>query len=238
MFRLDDPSNSLDLDMIDDPTISTEILAPHYEELSDGSFALRWFNDHAHTINGHSIAFRLDYDEVQFLFSGDLNVQGSKYLLSIPEMKEKFRAHVLKSPHHGSHEYHGPLFEAVRPQISVVSSGDSPDHGHPRAEFLGAIGLAGRSKSPLVFSTEIAATFVDSGEELDEIELDLDEIDDFATDENNVVARKLFKQSLPGIINIRTDGKKIYAARRVTAGYWWESYGPIIPEPFPTVLPP
>lgn len=222
---------------VGDPALSIEILAPHYEILSDGSYALLWLDDHAHTINGHSVAFRIDYDEVSFLFSGDLNIQGSEYLLAQSGWKEKLQAHVLKSPHHGSHEYHAPFFEAVRPQISVVSSGDSPDYGHPRAEFLGAIGLVGRSKTPLIFSTEIAATFVDSGEELEVIDSDLDGIDDFSTAESNLVARKLFKQSLPGIINVRSDGKDIYAARRVSAGYWWEAYGPIKPQPFPTVLP-
>jgi len=29
------------------------------------------------------------------------------------------------------------------------------------------------------------------------------------------------------MINVRSDGHRLYAARRVNAGYWWESYGPI-----------
>jgi hypothetical protein len=31
---------------------------------------------------------------------------------------------------------------------------------------------------------------------------------------------------------VRTNGNKIYAARRVIAGYQWESYGPIKPINF------
>ena len=111
-------------------------------------------------------------------------------------------------------------------------SGDSPDHGHPRAQFLGGIGLAGRSKKPLLFSTEIAATFVDAGDkaivDTDSVPNDLSDID-FSKANANVDAHRLFKKSLPGIINIRTDGKHIYAARRVQAGYQWESHGPIKP---------
>ncbi len=232
---VDTESETID---INDAEIGIELLGPNYETLPDGTAGLRWFKDHAHTINGHSIAFRLDHGDVRFLFSGDLNVEGSRYLLEIPGWREKLDAHVFKSPHHGSHEYYSPFFEAVRPQVSVVSSGDSPDHGHPRAEFLGALGLAGRTKTPLIFSTEIAATFVDSGETLEEIDVELDDIDDFSSAESNVVARKLFKQSLPGIINVRSDGRNLYAARRVSAGYWWEAYGPIAPAPYPSLFEP
>jgi hypothetical protein len=32
------------------------------------------------------------------------------------------------------------------------------------------------------------------------------------------------------MINVRTDGKKIFAARRVSAGYWWEAYEPFDAE--------
>ncbi|MDH3475622.1 MAG: hypothetical protein OEM59_18235, partial [Rhodospirillales bacterium] len=51
----------------------------------------------------------------------------------------------------------------------------------------------------------------------------------FSDSAANSVARRRFKKVLPGIINIRTDGREIYAARRVKAGYHWEAYGPIEP---------
>jgi hypothetical protein len=35
-------------------------------------------------------------------------------------------------------------------------------------------------------------------------------------------------------INVRAAGTRIFAARRVLAGYWWESYGPLAPAPMPT----
>ena len=44
-------------------------------------------------------------------------------------------------------------------------------------------------------------------------------------------ARRRFKKRLNGIINIRTDGTNLYAARRVAAGYRFVSYGPIAPAP-------
>lgn len=216
---------------VGDPSVSIRILGPRL-----GSNArLPWFGDVAHTINGHSVVFSLACGDVVTLFSGDLNVEGSGHLLGDPALENAMRAHVLKSPHHGSHEFSPAFLAAVRPQVVVVSSGDSPDHGHPRAEFLGAVGLAGRSPAPLLFSTEIAATFVDAGtpaaapgmpDALGDV--------DFGAANANVYAYQLFRQRLPGIINVRTDGTRIFAARRVLAGYWWESYGPLSPAPWPT----
>lgn len=49
----------------------------------------------------------------------------------------------------------------------------------------------------------------------------------FATTALNQQARKRFKQVLPGIINVRSNGREIFTARRVQAGYQWESYAGI-----------
>jgi beta-lactamase superfamily II metal-dependent hydrolase len=209
--------------------VSLEVLGPRYDFDMQG---FEWFRDKAHTINGHSVVLRLTLGGVQALFPGDLNIQGSVHLLNDPVVANSMNAHIFKCPHHGSHEFHRPFLEAVRPQISSISSGDDPDHGHPRAVLLGAIGNASRSTQPLLFSTEIAAAFVDSGETIlpEEANLTLDAID-FSSATANATARRLFKQRLPGIINVRTNGSEIYAARRVAAGYWWEAYGPLLPAP-------
>lgn len=211
---------------IGDPAIAIEILGPLRN--ADGSFD--WFDDHAHTINGHSLCFRMVHGHVRILFSGDLNIPGSRHLLSQPGASLHFDSHVFKSPHHGSHEYYQPFLDAVRPIVSVVSSGDSPDHGHPRAAFLGALGRASRSSKALIFSTEIAATFVEAGQEEvpvpgvpEDISADLM----FSTAHLNSQARARFKKKLSGIINVRSNGTEIFAARRVAAGYQWESYDPI-----------
>jgi len=168
---------------------------------------------------------------VRILFSGDINIEGGEHIMANPVVASKLDSHVFKTPHHGSHEFHYPFLAAVRPQISVISSGDSPDHGHPRANFIGAVGMASRSKAPLVFSTEIAATFIDAHE------IDLSNVvpPNTLRDEDLKKAR-LFKKKLHGMINVRTDGTNIYAMRRVNAGYWWESYGPIVREDFPTIF--
>jgi len=217
---------------VGDPAITIDVLGPHLDVLN-GEPAFRWLKNGSHTINGHSVVLRLNYDRVSVLFSGDLNIEGASHLLAEPALAAKMDAHVFKAPHHGSHEFYPPFLEAIRPQISIISSGDAPDHGHPRAAFVGGVGLASRSTRPLVFSTEIAATFVEAGQGIvPEEELSL-EGEDFRTTAANARARQLFKRRLHGMINVRTDGQALYAARRVAAGYWWESYGPLVPAPRP-----
>ena len=216
---------------IGDPDITIEILGPRLEP--DGT-SLPWFDDKAHTINGNSLVFRLTHNFVRTFFSGDLNEDGSDHLLSAPGAALHVNAHIFKAPHHGSHEYSQHLFDAVNPMITVVSSGEVPDHGHPRAVFMGAIGRAGRGNEPLVFSTALAALFTDAGDAaaVDAAAVNepttLDDLD-FALADSNTIARRRFKKILPGIINVRTDGEEIYAFRRVQQGYQWESYGPIDP---------
>jgi beta-lactamase superfamily II metal-dependent hydrolase len=204
-----------------DPLIPLEVIGPRIESVG-GQPAYRWFGDHAHTINGHSVVLRLSYQNVRLFLSGDLNIPAEQYLLNTPGVQPKLSAHVFKAPHHGSHEFDEAFFAAVRPQISVVSSGNDPDHGHPRAAFIGQIGKVSRSDQPLLFSTEIAASFV---------EVAVPPVPGAPPGSPESELRRLFKQRLHGMINVRTDGLNLFAARRVAAGYWWEAYGPILAAP-------
>lgn len=216
---------------IGDSAISLEVLGPLLDQ-TGGTNRFRWFGgqEPGITVNGHSVVLRLRYRDVASLLTGDLNAKGSEHLMTGPGIEHKLDAHVFKAPHHGSHDFHRPFLDAIRPQISVISSGDEPDHGHPRAAFLGAVGKASRSARPLLFSTEIASTFVEAGLPSVAGGISLDELDirDAAA---NAIARWLFKRRLHGMINVRTDGRRLFAARRVAAGYWWESEGPLTPAP-------
>jgi hypothetical protein len=148
-----------------------------------------------------------------------LNGVAEKYLLVAPAMTPKFSAHVFKAPHHGSHDFAPEFLEAVRPQISIISSGGDSDHGHPRACFIGAVGRSSRSEQPLVFATAIAANYQEAC-----IPIDPEAISVPGSDAEH---GRLFKRRLHGMINVRTDGVNLYAARRVPANYWWEAYDPM-----------
>jgi competence protein ComEC len=207
--------------------VKLEFLGP----LREPGGALKWFDGKGPTINGHSVVFRLVHEDVRILFTGDINEEGAKHLMADYTIAQQLDAHVLKAPHHGSHDFYQPFLEAIRPMITVVSSGDDPDYGHPRAVFLGGVGLAGRGSKPLIFSTEIAATFLDEADEHSIAMAILEEPAtlgdlDFSDHTANFIARLRFKQVLPGIINVRSSGDKIFAARRIDAWYQWESYAP------------
>jgi len=232
IYRRRDASDGV-LD-VGDPDISLRITGPVLEQ--DGG-SMRWFDSHSasttthsKTINGNSLTFQLTYNHVRTFFSGDLNEKGSKYLLEQPNADIALNSHVFKAPHHGSHDFSEDMFMAINPIITVVSSGEVPDHGHPRANFMAAVGRASRGSAPLLFSTEIAALFIDAGDPAAEDSADddrtLDDLD-FADAAATADAHKIFKKRLPGIINVRSDGQSLYAFRRVQASYDWESYGPI-----------
>ena len=204
---------------VGDPEVQLEVLGPRLVDPPNGDgSAYPWFSDVPHTINGHSVVLILKFGQVRMLFPGDVNIPGERHLMPDAEAAEKLDAHVIKVPHHGSHEYHLPFLQAVHPQASVISSGESPDHGHPRANLLGVLGKVSRSDEPLIFSTELSAVFVraiaeDEGPAPD------------PTNANEVLAvHERFKKRLNGLINVRTDGRKIYAFRRVNTSYWWVSH--------------
>jgi hypothetical protein len=180
------------------------------------------------------VVIRLTYKDISALFSGDISTKGSENLLRDPSITPKLDAHIFKAPHHGSSNFDKYFLKAIRPQLSVISSGDEPDQGHPRAAFIGAIGKISRSTEPLLFSREITASFVEEKkarrrDDIPRAEEELGSLD-VTKPEAAVSARIRFKRRLHGTINVRTDGHNLFAARRVASGYWWESYGPIAPS--------
>ena len=224
------PYNAVDattgLINIGDPKIMIDVLGPRLE-VYEGKPVCRWFSAEAPTINGNSVVFKLTYGNITALFPGDINGDGEKNLLNDSSIASKLGAHVFKAPHHGSHDFHYPFLQVVSPQISVISSGDEPDYGHPRAQFIGAVGKASRSTMPLVFSTKIASNFIEVGEKDTQApDAKLENLDTRALGADSS-ARILFKRRLHGMINVRTDGKNLYAARRVAGASAWEAYGPL-----------
>jgi competence protein ComEC len=214
----------------DDPSIKLEVLGPKVDILSDGTVAYKWFSDHGHTSNGHSVVVRLTHDKIKLMLSGDLNIKGSENLLQDETLTKKMDSHILKAPHHGSHEFKLEWLKSVNPQISVISSGDQKDHAHPRANFLGANGLASRSDHPLLFSTEIEATFVETGQKVQKSINLSDERKKKLTKTDAKILKGLYLKKLNGLINVRTDGKQMFAARRYGGKDDWEMYSEITPS--------
>ena len=158
----------------------------------------------SHTINGHSIVFRLSYGGFSYLFSGDLNDEASRFLAREHNRGSlNLRSEVFKVPHHGSADFSGAFIQAVAPVISVVSSGDEnerKEYIHPRATLTGALGKWSRVPEPLVFVTELVAFFRTEGWSC-------------LTDDKKAKVRKDFfgfSRTAYGIVKTRTDGRRLF----------------------------
>ena len=88
----------------------------------------------------------MTFGNVRFLFGASLNTPSEERLLAkAAEIGASLTAEVLKVPHHGSADFSSRMLEAVKPVVSVVSSGDESsarEYIHPRAGLVGALGKA------------------------------------------------------------------------------------------------
>jgi hypothetical protein len=148
-------------------------------------------------VNGHSVTLRINYGNVRFFLSGDLN-QESMDALRSKTTPSQLQSEVLKVPHHGSADFDLRLLKEISPVISLISSGDESsrkEHIHPRATLMGALGKVARNDVSLLFCTELAAFFAMRGMSQT---LDAKKRRYFGFERTNF-----------GIIHIRTDGERM-----------------------------
>ena len=209
------------LPFLHDPPTSAVI---HLETNSDPSDS---FSD-SHTINGHSIAFRLTYGNVRFNFTGDLN-QESMALMRQRLPLAALEAEIVKAPHHGSADFDFQALQAMRPVVSLISSGDesaSKEHIHPRATLVSALGKVSRSETGIVLCTELAAFFAMRGNSHQRTKIagfydgdgsitraDLRKfyraVKRLAEEEKALPQYFGFDRTNFGIIHVRTDGERV-----------------------------
>ncbi|HUE82954.1 MAG TPA: MBL fold metallo-hydrolase [Pyrinomonadaceae bacterium] len=202
----------------------------------------------SHTINGHSIIFRLNYGGFNFLFSGDLNDEAGRVLAKAHSQgKLNLQSEVFKVPHHGSADFSGAFIQAVSPVVSVVSSGDESarkEYIHPRATLVGALGKYSRVEEPLIFVTELVAFFNMEGFVRPEFhKLGTDGaalLENGAAIVNSKAKSRFFAFSRTafGIVMVRTDGERLLvytnsgqAAMKEAYAYCINEFGK--PEPTP-----
>lgn len=158
----------------------------------------------SHTVNGHSIALKLEYKKVNFLFAGDLNAESGERLISKNDISV-VKSEVFKVPHHGSADFAGKFIETVNPLISIISSGDEgKDFIHPRSSMVAALGKYSRSERPLIFVTELVAFFKDVGNSIPEKALKK------GLDEAMKKQFYGFQRTAFGIVKIRTNGNRLF----------------------------
>ena len=91
--------------------------------------------------NDASLVLRLDWNDVSFLFTGDVSWRAET---DIVEGALPLRADVLKVAHHGSRfGSSAPFLDAAGPRVAVVSAGARNPFRHPTPEALARLRAAG-----------------------------------------------------------------------------------------------
>jgi competence protein ComEC len=86
--------------------------------------------------NARSLVIRLTYGDFSILFTGDIERDVQKTLIS---KSGALKATVIKVPHHGSKDaVHAPFIAAVNPEVAVISAGRYNHFGHPAPAALTA----------------------------------------------------------------------------------------------------
>ena len=84
--------------------------------------------------NNNSIVIRMNYGDVSFLLTADVEAEAENYLL---EEELDIESTVLKVPHHGSKASTTLRFlHAANPAAAVISAGANNPHGHPHPEVV------------------------------------------------------------------------------------------------------
>jgi hypothetical protein len=200
--------------------IDVQVLGPITERVNRKE-ALRFLRSPAtgtlsagHTINGHSIVLRLTYGNVRFLFGADLNAESEQLLLARARADgTSLTSEVLKVPHHGSADFSPAILDAIRPVVSVISSGDesgSKEYIHPRAGLVGALGKYSRGtvERPLIYVTEMVAFFKKHG---------LVTMQRLSRKTGKPLGtparvRNAYEKTVFGIVHVRTDGERVLVA--------------------------
>jgi beta-lactamase superfamily II metal-dependent hydrolase len=222
-------------------SVAIRVLAP-VETTIDGEPALHNYGSSASkNTNGNSILLRLDYGRSRILLTGDLNTDSQRALLKdYTGNRMEFLCDVAKACHHGSDDVSYEFLSAMRPAVTVISSGDNEGHDHPRPGIVAASATTGhleisqdRIVTPLVYSTELARsmnlgrptkvtikgngeTTVIEADELNRIEIEAKVTK--AGDLNpTTVKRQLHRTNIVagliyGLVNVRTDGETILCA--------------------------
>lgn len=215
-----------------------KILGPVEFNINGGP-ALRRFKsgNKSQNTNGVSLLIRIDFGNTRTILTGDLNQESQKALLAdYVNQTGELNCDVVKACHHGSDDVSYLFLQQLNAAATVISSGDNENYDHPRPSIIAASATTGyfqmdgnkdRILTPLVYSTELARS-IDLGTTI-KIELK-DENGNIA---NTIESTQLYnanfhligcsKKVVPynpkvvgnliyGLVNVRTDGKKILCA--------------------------
>ncbi|MEJ6949450.1 helix-hairpin-helix domain-containing protein [Natronospora cellulosivora (SeqCode)] len=91
-------------------------------------------NLEAYSLNDASIVLHLEYGDVSFLFTGDIELKAEEKIL---EAGLNIRSDILKVAHHGSStSSHEEFIDRVMPEVAIIQVGEDNRFDHPAAEVL------------------------------------------------------------------------------------------------------
>lgn len=100
--------------------------------LNEMKFKIIYTGNDEHNLNNSSIVIRMDFGDVSYLFTGDIESDVEKTLLD-----KEIDVDVLKIAHHGS-EYSNckEFLDYVSPNYAIISVGYNNKYEHPSSELL------------------------------------------------------------------------------------------------------
>ena len=115
--------------------------------------------------NNGSLVLRLDYGDVSFLLTGDIEVEAERYLATVTG--DGLRADVLKVGHHGSRTSTTQAFlDLVNPRSAVISAGRENRFGHPHAEVVERLESSIGAERVFMTARDGTVEYVSDGETL------------------------------------------------------------------------
>lgn len=106
-------------------------------------------------LNNNSVVVRLDYKDFSCLFTGDIEKERERQLLT--ESKSNLNVDILKVAHHGSSSSSSPLFiKSVELKIAVISCGQGNKYGHPHQETISLLQSLGIE----IYRTDLSGTIL------------------------------------------------------------------------------
>ena len=232
--------------------VSIQVLAPVEFDVDNEPAIRKFSGGTSKNTNGNSVLLKLKYKSARILLTGDLNTASQHSLLAdYAQEPDVFKCDVAKSCHHGSGDVSLKFLEAVQPACTIISSGDSEGHDHPRPNIIAASGLTGfRTEendsliTPLVYSTELARSIaLGKVHQLDcrdtqsgvITEVTGDDLGNFKarykitmagarapkSGSSKINKRRVAARTTYGLINVRTDGKTIMCAALNEKNFTW-----------------
>jgi beta-lactamase superfamily II metal-dependent hydrolase len=192
----------------------------------DGAPAIRKFTSNpSQNTNGNSVLLRIDYKSVRILLTGDLNTRSQQALLKDYDGRTgEFACDVAKACHHGSGDVSMEFLKKVNAACTIISSGDSEGHDHPRPEIVAACGVTGFQQTdgdklvtPMVFSTELARSVaLGRVTHLDRLTASGSVQSSFTGDDMSIKFRTRYKVVMAGARSAKSGSAKVGHRRLAT----------------------